>query len=191
MFFRIRVALGMALLVTLTTSIAALAKGGFSFISVTGGDLKDELRLTDPDLTNDFFTFADFSQARTKAPKDPGMGYEITRYYIDGTRETPFDRLHYYPETRLVYYDGIVNGSSEYDGEWYTAQPGIRDVFESALSGKVKPIEPAVQQKAPASQKAQTNTSDSRTQVLMLIAVTAGFAGILLLASWLRKPVTR
>ncbi|HEX2998146.1 MAG TPA: hypothetical protein VHP14_25200 [Anaerolineales bacterium] len=191
MFFRIRAALGIALLAVLVTSIAALAKGGFSFISVTGGDLKDELRLTDPDLTNDFFAFADFSQARTSVPKDPGTGYEITRYYIDGTRETAFDRLHYYPDAGLVYYDGIVNGSSEYDGEWYTAQTVIKKTFESALPGKAKAIEPAVQQPVPAPQKAQATISDMRSQTLVLIAVTAGFAVILLLVFWLRKPVTR
>lgn len=191
MFFRIRAAFGIALLITLIASITAFAKGGFSFISITGGNLKDELRVTDPDLTTDFFAFADFSRAKTKAPTDPGTGYEITRYYIDGKRETAFDRLHYYPETGFVYYDGIVNGSSEYDGEWYTAQPEIKKTFESVLPGQIKPVEPAAQQPVPAPQQSQTDTSNLQTQTILLIVIATALAVILLLASWFRRPTTR
>lgn len=191
MFFRIRAAFGIALLIALIASITAFAKGGFSFISITGGNLKDELRVTDPDLTTDFFAFADFSRAKTKAPTDPGTGYEITRYYIDGKRETAFDRLHYYPETGFVYYDGIVNGSSEYDGEWYTARPEIKTVFESVLPGQIKPVEPAAQQPVPASEQAQSNTANLQTQTILLIVITTALAVILLLASWFRRPTTR
>ncbi|HET9914128.1 MAG TPA: hypothetical protein VFQ13_19700 [Anaerolineales bacterium] len=191
MFFRVRVALGIASLITLITSIAAFAKGGFSFISITGGNLKEELRVTDPDLTTDFFAFADFSTDRTKAPADPGTGYEITRYYIDGKRETAFDRLHYYPETGFVYYNGIVNGSSEYDGEWYTAKPEIRKTFESVLPGRVKSVEPVAQQPVPASQQQQSNASNLPTQTILLIVITTALAVILLLASWFRQPAAR
>ena len=191
MFFRIQIALGIALLVTLVTASAAFAKGGFSFISITGGNLKEELRVTGHDLTTDFFAFADFSRDRTKAPTEPGPGYEITRYYVDGKRETAFDRLHYYPETGFVYYDGIVNGSSEYDGEWYTAKPGIRKAFESVLPGQVKSVKPAARQPVPAAQQTQPGTSNLQTQTLLLIVITTGLAVILLLASWFRKPAAR
>jgi hypothetical protein len=178
-------------MVALITSVAAFAKGGFSFISIAGGNLKDELRVTDADLTTDFFAFADFSRDRTKAPADPGTGYEITRYYIDGKRETAFDRLHYYPETSFVYYDGIVNGSSEYDGEWYTAKPGIRKTFESVLPGQVKSVESAAQRPVPAAQQSQANPSNLQTQTILLIVITTVLAVILLLASWFRKPTAR
>ncbi|HET6596503.1 MAG TPA: hypothetical protein VFG81_12830 [Anaerolineales bacterium] len=134
MFTRIRAALGIAFVVLFIMSINAFAKGGFSFIVITGAGLEDEIRSIEPALTEDFFAFADFYRHKTSEPADPGTGYEITRYYIDGQREIPFDHLHYYRETGFVYYDGIVNGSSEYDGEWYTANPEIQAVFESALS---------------------------------------------------------
>ena len=136
MFTRIRVAMGIAFVALFITSISAFAKGGFSFIAITGSGLKDEIRSSDPALTEDFFAFADFYRNKTSEPANPGAGYEIRRYYIDGKREIPFDRLHYYPETGFVYYDGIVNGSSEYDGAWYTARPEIRRVFKSALPGQ-------------------------------------------------------
>src|SRR5262245_37807026 len=105
MFSRTRIALGLSLLLALFTSITAFAKGEFSFIAVNCGKLKDEVRSSDPALTNDFFTFADFYRNKATAPVEPGVGYEITRYYVNGNTETAFDRLHYYPETGFVYYD--------------------------------------------------------------------------------------
>lgn len=191
MFFKIRVAFGMALLVAFVASIAAFAKGGFSFISIKGGNLKEELRVTDPQLTTDFFAFADFSQDKTEAPADPGVGYEITRYYVDASRETAFDRLHYYPETGFVYYDGIVNGSSEYDGKWYAAQPEIRKIFESALPGQIKPIGPAAQEPVLVPQQGQSNTSNLQTRTILLIAITTGLAVTLLLVFSRRRLAAR
>src|SRR5262245_41493091 len=125
MFSRIRIVLGLALLLSLLTSMGVSAKGGFSFIAITGAALKEEVRISDPALITDFFAFADLYRNMAAAPGDPGMSYEITRYYVDGSREVAFDSLHYYPETGYVYYDGIVNGSSEYDQKWYSAQPEI------------------------------------------------------------------
>ena len=141
MFSRARIALGMALLLTLLTFTTVFAKGSFSFIAVTGDKLTDEVRISDIALTRDFFTFADFYQNKAEAPADPGVGYQITRYYVEGYTETAFDSLHYYPETGFVYYDGIVNGSSEYDGNWYTAQPEIKSIFETALFTQIRLME--------------------------------------------------
>ena len=196
MFSRIRIATGLALLLTLLTSVTVLAKGSFSFIAVTGAKLEDEVRISDSALTNDFFTFADFYRNKTETPSDPGVGYEITRYYVNGQTETAFDRLHYYPETGFVYYDGIANGgSSEYDGAWYTAQSGIKRTFETALftqirlrklgtqegaSMMVPPAEPAQ-----AVDPAQTRASISQTESILPILLTAGFA-LLLVVAFLR-----
>ena len=60
MFSRFRIAFGSALLLALITSITAFAKGSFAFIGIPGPDLKEAVRLSDPALTEDFFTFADF-----------------------------------------------------------------------------------------------------------------------------------
>ncbi len=117
MFSRIRTALGLALLLTLMISITVLAKGNFSFITISGPNLKETIRSTDPALVTDFFAFADFSRTPVEAPANPGVGYEITRFYIDAGSESAFDKLHYYPETGFVYFDGLVGGSSEYDGK--------------------------------------------------------------------------
>jgi hypothetical protein len=189
MFFRIRVAFSLALLTILMSSITAFAKGGFSFIAITGPDLKEEVRATDLALTEDFFAFADFYRDRTKAPTDPGTGYEITRYYIDGKREIAFDRLHYYPDTGFVYYDGIVNGSSEYDGAWYTAKPETKAAFEKVLPGGTQSVAPAAESQPITSlEPMQPNRSLSQTQSITLIAVIAGLAVILVFAFWFRRP---
>ena len=141
MSMRLRFAMGVALVAILLSSLTAFAKGSFDFITITGPGIKDHVQITDPLLTEDFFTFAKFYEDKSTAPADPGTGYEITRHYVQGVSDVIFDRLHYYPETGYVFYDGIENGESEYDGEWYVARPEIKSVFESAL---VAPVEHAL-----------------------------------------------
>jgi len=188
MFSRIRTALGLALLLTLITSVTAFAKGGFSFITITGSNLKEALRVDDPALTTDFFAFADFYQDKTEAPADPGAGYEIIRYYVDGGREFAFDHLHYYPDSGYVYYDGIVDGLSEYDDKWYTAKPEIKTVFDSALV-----LAPAVTQSQPVGSNSLTQPSLTflKPQTIVLVSITAGVAVILVLVYWRRKSLAR
>jgi hypothetical protein len=184
MFTRIRTAIGFAVLTALVMTISAFAKGGFSFIAITGPNLKEEIRSTDLTLTEDFFAFADFYRNKTSAPADPGPGYEITRYYVDGKREIAFDRLHYYPETGFVYYDGIVNGSSEYDGEWYTAKPEIETVFESALSTQSMD---KIQSKASTATTTQTQPRISLPPLYLAVLAILGIAVILSFTYRLRK----
>ena len=187
MLTRIRKAALLALAAALITSITAFAKGGFSFISIKGGGLKEEIRSEDPALTEDFFGFADFYQHKTSAPVDPGTGYEITRYYIEGVGEIAFDRLHYYPEMGFVYYDGIVNGSSEYDGEWYIAKSEIRSAFEKALSvGSVS----QTQSNASTSSTLQKQTSMSVSPIYFYVVVILGLTVISLFTYRLRKPLS-
>jgi hypothetical protein len=183
-FTRIRIAMGLTFAAILITSITAFAKGGFSFITITGSDLKEEIRSTDPALTEDFFTFADFYRNKTSAPADPGVGYEITRYYIEGVGEIAFDRLHYYPETGFVYYDGIVNGSSEYDGEWYTANSEIKSIFESALS--IRSMD-QIKSSASTNSTAQTQSAISLPPSYLVVFIILGITMALLFTYRLRR----
>jgi hypothetical protein len=192
MFSRIRIALGSALLLALITSITVFAKGSFAFISITGPDLKEAVRLSQPELTADFFTFADFSKARTEVPDNPGSSYEITRYYVDGKRESAFDKLHYYPDTGFVYYDGIVNGSSEYDGKWYTAKSEIKTIFDTALFDQIRSVEVGSGEAAKAIvpppepvnpiDPAQSRPSFAQSRVIISVAVTLSLVMLLALA---------
>jgi hypothetical protein len=197
----IRVALGLALLASLLFSVTAFAKGGFDFITITGPNIEEAVRVTDAALTADFFAFANFYQDKTKAPVDHGEGYEILRYYIDGQREIIFDRLHYYPESGFVFYDGIENGGSEYDDEWYTANPEIKTVFESALpkrTGSVTPMEK--KEPVPASSQPQTENpivqsppAASKLEILpILITIAAtGLAALFAFAFWRHRSDVR
>jgi hypothetical protein len=186
MFSRIRVVVGIALMLTLVTTVTAFAKGSFAFIAITGPNLQEAVRVTDSALTADFFTFANFYEDRTEAPASPGEGYEITRYYVDGTREIIFDRLHYYPEAGFVFYDGIENGESEYDGEWYSADPEIKTVFASALAIQTGPV-PALEEKQPLSSASQPVAAADFQSIPIIIVVATGLAALFAFAFWQRK----
>jgi len=74
------------------------------------------------------------------------QAYDITRFAQDESngRLVPFDRLHFLPnegeEPGLVYYDGIINGSSEYDKEWYKAHPEVEVVFRRTIRTQLDPV---------------------------------------------------
>ena len=201
MFARMRSAFAIALLITFVSSTAVFAKGGFDFIAITGPNLKETIRITDIALTEDFFTFANFYEDKTGAPANPGVRYEITRHYVDGARDIIFDRLHYYPETGFVFYDGIENGESEYDGEWYTAKPEIKAVFEAALFGQAKSVAP-VEKKQPVTSPSGSQAEDSMAPSqpaasnldslpIIIVAVATGLTALLVLALGRRKPSTQ
>jgi hypothetical protein len=162
-------------------AIAVSAKGGYSFITVSGADLKGTIRTSETALTEDFFAFADMYRERVEAPVDAGAGYEITRYYMDGKREIAFDRLHYYPATGFVYYDGIVNGSSEYDGEWYTAKPEMKSIFENLLAAAPTIQAQAIKAEQGATSKTVTGPSQAMessrgTEFALPIAIALALA---------------
>ena len=186
MFIRFRNAIAVALLLAAWMVVAVSAKGGYSFITIAGEGMHEAVRTSDTALTEDFFVFADFYRDRVEAPAEPGTGYEITRYYVDGNREIAFDRLHYYPATGFVYYDGIVDGSSEYDKKWYAAKPEIKTLFESVLvaASAIQPqtINP---EKDTTSETVtvfnQPNAAFDRTEAMLSVAIAAGLALFLLI----------
>lgn len=195
MFSQFRTAIGITLLLTLITSVSVFAKGGFAFVSISGADLKEPIRSTDPALTMGYFAFADFYRNQTEAPVNPGIEYEITRYYMDGGREYAFDRLHYYPITGYLYYDGLVNGSSEYDGHWYKAQPEIKAVFESLLlpaSVVITELDSSASQPQPNNSTMPTEPVSLFTgpQLFAVFSLIVGSAVITLLAYWRRRALT-
>lgn len=118
------------------------AKGKFDYIIVKGPGITGEINVTNPALTDDFFAFADFTQGEVPPPFDPGQGYQVVRVYvqtIDGKpQDVPFDQLHYYPYTGYVFYDGLANGVSEYDGKWYAANPATDAPFRAVLAERAR-----------------------------------------------------
>jgi len=122
--------------------LPALAQGNFDYLTVRGPGVTGEINITNIDLTGDYFAFADFSKGSIDPPTDPGQGYEIVRVHVITENEkpepTPFDQLHYYPYTGYVFYDGLVNGSSEHDGKWYAANPSANEPFRAALAARAR-----------------------------------------------------
>lgn len=189
MFTRFRISVGLAMLAVLTVVTAVSAKGGFSYVTIAGPGIKESIQTSDLSFTQSFFAFADFYRDRTEAPADPGEGYLVTRFYLEGSRGVAFDRLHYYPASGYVYYDGIANGSSEYDRKWYTAQPGIQAQFEELLSGAlaVKP-EPVVARPQPvAPTEDETPAPLGLSPLAASSVLTAGLALLLVFVLSRRK----
>lgn len=112
----------------------AFAKGKFDYIVVRGPGITEDMNISNPVLTQDYSTFADFSQGSIDPPAEPGAGFQIVRMIAEGSKGVPYDQLHYYPYTGYVYYDGIVNGFSADGGKWYIANPAIKEPFLAALA---------------------------------------------------------
>lgn len=113
---------------------AVIAAGEFDYIVIRGPGITGEINVSNPLFTEDIFTFADFSEGSINPPSDPGLGYQIVWMHAEGSKGIPYDQLHYYPYSGYVYYDGIVNGYSEYGTQWYLANPEIEEPFRAVLA---------------------------------------------------------
>ncbi|MCI0607869.1 MAG: hypothetical protein L0Z71_02260 [Anaerolineae bacterium] len=123
---------------------------------------------------------------------------EIVR--VAWQREVAFDRLHYYPDTGFVYYDGIVNGSSEYDGKWYTARSDMKATFETALFNHIRFVElrnpdsaRALVSPPQSAQPARQTRSDApiaKPEFILPLAAITSLAVILALAFWRRRSLS-
>lgn len=131
-YFTLLLALGLLL-----PTVFVFAKGEFDYLTIKGPGIIGTINVTDPALTQDFFAFADFTKGEIPAPTDPGQGYQVLRVYVEVVdskpKEQAFDLLHYYPYSGYVYYDGVAEGSSEYVGKWYVANPAAETPFRSVL----------------------------------------------------------
>ena len=122
------------LLLALLISTAALAEGQFDYIVIRGFGIVEDINISNPVLTQDYYAFADFSKGDVNPPADPGIGYQVIRMHAEGSKGIPYDQLHYYPDSGYVFYDGIVNGYSEFGTKWYTANPAVEEPFRAALA---------------------------------------------------------
>ena len=112
------------------------AKGPPQKVTITGGDLPHDIELTGDDQpVLDALQMMALEDYDTRSPYEPldlaaygdssGDGYLITRYYLNSTtgQYVAFDQLRYYPAHNggrgYLRYLGLVNGRSEYDGEWF------------------------------------------------------------------------
>lgn len=115
-------------------STVVFAEGNFDYVVIKGFGIMEDINVSNPLLTQDYYAFADFSKGSINPPADPGIGYQVIRMHAEGSKGVPYDQLHYYPDSGVVYYDGIVNGFSELGTQWYAANPAVEAPFRAALA---------------------------------------------------------
>src|SRR5215207_5582545 len=112
----------------------ALAKGPPQKVTISGGDLAEEIEIVDDEATLTALGTMYLEEYETRSREEPegisGDGYLITRYFADSMADEdeffPFDQVRFYAHpdgysAGYIQYIGIVNGSSEYDGLWFRA----------------------------------------------------------------------
>jgi hypothetical protein len=117
------------------------AKGPANKIVITGPDFNGEFVLTDQEMLNHISMagLEDFQRGiLSETPSVEGEGYEMTRYFeSDPGKYRPFDVVIYYPSPEngvgYVFYDGIIDGWSEYDDQWFYATPEGYETMERVL----------------------------------------------------------
>lgn len=140
----------LCLLLSVVVVQAAFAKGRSQVIGVNMPGATETIWSKDPvvlehlsmAMLEDFSQEVDFSR-----PVSLGPAVEINRYYQANEQATPvqFDRVIYFRDVRggvgYVYYYGLVNGWSEYDGHWFRARPEAERVLWEFLEEAGYPLE--------------------------------------------------
>jgi hypothetical protein len=121
-------------------SIPVQAKGPADRLVISSSRLDEDIVVTDSVLLSllSWEYLIDLPTPLAELPQDIGDGYEILREYRDGDSYHPFDQMVYYPsqagQSGYVFFEGIVNGSSEYDGKWFAAKPEGEAVIQRLVS---------------------------------------------------------
>ncbi len=128
---KVRVAGFFLVVALLAAALPALAKGSMP-VTITGPGLPQAgVDISNMEQAAPFSMAAleDFDAGVIEQPAwaAEGSGYFLERYVMRGRVRQIFDHAVYYPHPGglrgVVYYAGIHNGSSEYDGRWYYATP--------------------------------------------------------------------
>jgi len=130
----------------------ALAKGPPQKLTISGAGLAETIEITDDQATLEALgtmVLEDYTTRTSTAPQGiNGEGTLITRYYVISSGDYfAFDELIYYPDSEggrgYIHYLGIVNGSSEYDGDWFRANADSEVVLVSLIDGGEREAETA------------------------------------------------
>jgi hypothetical protein len=108
----------------------AHAKGPADRIVISSPLLAEDMVLTDRDtlIQISMANLENFEAGSIEPPTGLTAGYTLDRQFAESPGKfRSFDRVVYYPDPAgdlgYVFYEGIVNGSSEYDGRWFRARP--------------------------------------------------------------------
>ena len=164
--------------------LPAAAKANFDRITVQEQGSETQVEVTDPALLG-FFAFTDFSDGRREPPRVVGPAFVVTRWEMDRAADAgfqPWDRLRYYHTSQdntlgrgWVFYEGLLNGSSEYDGQWY---PSTRNA-DALMEGIIFP-----------SEARESEADANRPSLLLGVVGIAAALVIAALATRLSRQVT-
>jgi hypothetical protein len=125
----------------------ALAKGPPAKVTISGGDLTEEIEIVDDEATLTALGtmyLEDYDTRSRQAPEEiSGDGYLITRYFVDDMADEdeffPFDQVRFYAHpdgysAGYIQYIGMINGSSEYDGLWFRASREGQAALENVIA---------------------------------------------------------
>jgi hypothetical protein len=126
-----------ALISVFAIIVTAKAKGKFTSLLILNLSTGEVSQHENPKLQS-FFAFSDFRDEVKEAPTH-GQGYEIWRLGKGQQDNGLFaiDHLYYYPPgsqaNGYVFYDGLVNGYSEYDQHWFPSTAEGDALFEESI----------------------------------------------------------
>ncbi len=119
--------------------VPVYAKGPFSKVMIYAEGLAFE---SSDSALMDFGSFNRFETTYPGTPSVTGAGYLIVRLGLE--QETgeyvAFDSLRFFSTSlgeggkAYVYYEGLVNGWSEYDGRWYEAEPEAAEKLNQLIT---------------------------------------------------------
>jgi hypothetical protein len=152
------------------SSDLALAKDPFDRITISGGQIENSVEVFEP-LLMEFFGISNFPNASIEQPQVEGEGYLVTRYYKENDGSfTAWDSLRFYPNSEemggYVYYEGLMNGSSEYDGKWYLASFSGSTRMRQIINATEQPLPP------------------TRTILIQLLYITAALGGLAIIVAF-------
>ena len=116
-----------------------------NLVILNGPGLAEDTQLDDPIFTHFLsLTLLEDVENPIEEPSELGHAYTLDRWFLDEDgRGGHFDTATYYthPDGGLgyVYYDGIHNGWSEYDEQWYQVNPISEAVMRQVIAGNKIP----------------------------------------------------
>lgn len=186
-------ALLIAVLSVMAIPTIASAKGTSNLIVITGPGIQGELQITDTESLEPLSMgmLETFPNALKNAPDvDPNSGYTLSRYFASlgsGGKQTyqHFDTVIFYLNPSggpaYVYYEGIYNGSSEYDGKWFLASRDGEQAMKRVIAAATAlvPAVPAV-----VSVRSELKPDISSLTIVVVAALVAALGA----GAWAMRP---
>lgn len=137
--------LGLIVAASAWLGLQAVSAKGSNYVVITQRDLSEPIIVDDLALASrlSLTMLEDVDHGAIDEPTnlDLDAGYRLERGFFEENVETfvPWDASVYYPDPEggrgYVFYDGIINGGSEYDNKWYRARMEAEAVLQQVLYG--------------------------------------------------------